>query len=71
MSYLSNSLESDVNYDFDMSIYLIKSIELLNAKLTNRLLISFILLEKKKYLFLIQNNEVVYFKFKTFVQRQI
>ena len=64
ISYLSNSLESDMNYNFIINNHLIKSIETLNAKLTNKSLILFILSEKKEYLFLIQNDEAVYFKLK-------
>ena len=50
---------------------MIKSNEILNDKLKFRILISFVITEESKYLFLIKNEEAQHFKFRMHIQSQM
>ena len=54
MSCIANSLDSDVKCDFDVICYLIKSNEKMDNKLKRGVPISFVVAEKKEWLFLIK-----------------
>ena len=54
MNYLSNSIDSNVEYNYDVKDYLIKNTNILDEKLKLRHPILFIINENNEYLFLIK-----------------
>ena len=57
MSYLSNSIDSSNECDFNINDYLVKSNDILDEKLKLRYPILFIINENGKYLLLIKNHD--------------
>ena len=57
MSYLSNSIDSGVECDFNINDYLVKSNNILDEKLKLGYLISFVINENSECLFLIKNQD--------------